>query len=585
MPVDFSEFHLLRPELLWLILPVILALYSVRHLARKQSSWKNVISPHLLKFLMVSAEKQRSYISFWLTAIIACLIIFAVSGPTFRQKAVPVFKTETARVVLLDLSLSMDATDIKPARIDRARHKIMDLLSQTNEGTIGLIIYAGDAFIISPLTSDANTIASMVPMLSTAIMPVLGSRPDIAIGKAIELLENAKQPSGQIIWITDGIEQEYVDSVSSLINSKKHLLSILAIGTEQGAPIPLPDNSGFLKDGAGNIILPKLESGNLKEVTQSTNGQYVELSANSDDIDFILAALNMDTNEDSSESDERISRWIDDGYWICWFVLALMFIKLFRRTDGQLMSASMLSFSLIFVSMLTPKTASASVWDDIWKTRDQQASNAFAKEDYKEAAELFEDSQWQAASNYKQGNFDSAIQQFSTSDDINSKYNKANSLAKAQQFQPAIDLYNEVLAEQPNNEDATFNKKLVEDLLKEQQEKQKQEQEQQDKQDQENKDKQESDSDSESKQDSEEQSEEENSEQQSEEQQSEQESEQQDEQKEAELTEDQRDQDEKDQALEHWLEKIPDDPGGLLRRKMYREYQRRGRQQKEKQVW
>lgn len=337
MPVDFSEFHLLRPELLLLLIPIFIALYSVRQLARKQSSWQNVISPHLLKFLMVSGEKQKSYLSFWLTGIIACLIILAISGPTFRQKNVPVFQAEKARVILLDLSLSMDATDIKPARIDRARHKIMDLLQKNNEGTVGLVVYAGDAFIISPLTSDANTIAAMVPTLSTNLMPVLGSRPDIAIDKAITLLENAKQPKGQIIWITDGIEKQYLEPIKQSISQSQHLLSILAIGTEQGAPIPLPDNKGFLKDNAGNIILPKLTSEYLQSINQSSNGQYVELSANADDIDFILSALDMDANEDASESEQRISRWIDDGYWISWLVLLLMFFKLLRRTDDQMM--------------------------------------------------------------------------------------------------------------------------------------------------------------------------------------------------------------------------------------------------------
>ena len=598
MPIDFSEFHLLRPDFLWLLVPAFIALYGIRHIAKKQSSWQNVISPHLLKFLMVSGEKQKSYISFWLTGIISILIIFAISGPSFRQISVPVFQTESARVILLDLSLSMDATDIKPARIDRAKHKIMDLLDKNSEGTIGLVVYAGDAFIISPLTSDANTIASMIPTLSTGIMPVLGSRPDIAIKKAITLLENASQTKGQIIWITDGIDSQYSDEIIDSLKSKEHLLSILAIGTEQGAPIPLPDNSGFLKDTAGNIILPKLESANLKKVTLATNGQYVELSASSDDIEFILSTLAMDANSESSESDERISRWIDDGYWISWIVLGLMFFKLFRRTDGQVMSSGGIFFTIIFLSVMSPQNVQASAlggfWDDLWKTRDQQASQAFENQDYKKASELFENEQWQGASSYKQDDFTAAVQQFSKSDDIESIYNKANSLAKSQQFEQAIDSYNQVLEQSPTHEDALFNKKIVEDLLKQQQEQQKQEQDQenkdkQDKQDQENQDQQESDSDSDSKQekDSEEKSEEEkNSEQQEQqEQQSKQDSEQQAEEKEAQLAEDQRDQNEKDQALEHWLEKIPDDPGGLLRRKMYREYQRRGQQQKEKKIW
>jgi len=590
MPVDFSDFHLLRPYLLLLIVPLVIALYGVRHLAKKQSSWQKVISPHLLKFLMVSAEKQRSYTSFWLTAIIGCLIVVAVSGPSFRQKSVPVFQTESARVILLDLSLSMDATDIKPARIARARHKIMDLLERNNEGTIGLVIYAGDAFIISPLTSDANTIASMVPNLSTGIMPVLGSRPDLAIDTAISLLENAKQTTGQIIWITDGIDQQYVDHVVSAVSKKKYLLSILSVGTEQGAPIPLRDNNGFLKDNSGNIILPKLESGTLIDITQQTNGQYVELSADSEDVEFILDALELNAEEDSSESDQRISRWIDDGYWISWIILMAMLLRLSRRTEGQLMSISAISISLILASSFFSKPAQAGVWEDLWKTSDQQASKAFEEKDFEKASKLFENKSWQGASNYKQGNFETAVQNFSNSKDYASQYNKANSLAKSNQLQQAIEAYDKVIKdseEQSLVEDATFNKKIVEELLK-QQEKEKQEQDKKDQQqkDQENKDKQDSDSESESKKESDQQSEEkEDSEKQQSEQQQSQEKSEQEQQKEAELSKDQRDKNEKDQALEHWLEKIPDDPGGLLRRKMYREYQRRGRQQKEKKIW
>ncbi len=592
MPIDFSEFHLIRPELLWLTIPLLIALYGVRHYAKKQSSWQSVISPHLLKFLVVSGEKQRSYFGFWLTAIIGCLMIFAFSGPSFREKAVPVFQTENARVVLLDLSLSMDATDVKPARIDRARHKIMDLLERTTEGTIGLVVYAGDAFVISPLTSDANTIASMVPTLSTGIMPVLGSRPDLAIEAAVNLLKNARQPRGQIIWITDGVEQEYTDPVVETANQSGYLLSILAIGTEQGAPIPLPDNNGFLKDNNGNIILPKLESSRLKSIARGANGQYVELSADSKDVEFILDQLALDAKEKTEQSDERISRWIDDGYWISWLVLILVFIKLMRPTTSPVFSF-LLMFGLTSAFLSVPNVAHASAWDNLWKTPDQQAKEAFNREQYDKAAELFENEKWQAAAAYKNGDYDSALQLYANDDDLKSIYNRANSLAKGQALQEAIDAYDKVInSQQAGNEslvdDAKYNKKIVEDLLKQQQQEQEQQQNQDQQEQNQEEQQSESESDSQSEQNSEQQSEQEqqSDEQQSQEQQEQQTDEQkQQEQQQAELSEDQRDKSEKDQALEHWLEKIPDDPGGLLRRKMYREYQKRGREQKEKKIW
>lgn len=584
MPIDWDNFHFLRPEFLLLFFPVILILFSARQLIKKQSSWHSVISPHLLNFLLTSGEQKRSYVSFWLTALMSLFMVIALSGPSFREKTVPVFQTESARVVLLDLSLSMDATDIKPARIDRAKHKIMDLLDQTNEGTIGLVVYAGDAFIISPLTSDSNTIASMVPTLSTGIMPVLGSRPDVGIAKAVELLKNAKQSKGQIIWITDGIDNEYIDEVNRAINTSGQLLSIIAVGTEQGAPIPLPDNNGFLKDNSGNIILPKLDSENLQNIARQTNGQYITLSANSDDVDFVLAALSASTDESSAESDERINRWIDDGYWLCWPILLLMTVRLFRRSDASMTSSFMMPLSALLLLGSFSSPSQAGIWDDLWKSKDQQASEAFENENYEKAATLFRDPNWQASANYKKGDFQTALSQFSQLNTLTSKYNQANSLAKAQQLEPSLELYNQVI-EQSNDsslvEDAEFNKKIVEELLKQQQ--QEQQNEQQDKNDEQEQQDKDSEQQSESDQNSEQNSEQEQqSEQESQEQQ---ESEQQQKEKEAQLAEDERDQTEKDQALEHWLEKIPDDPGGLLRRKMYREYQKRGRQQTEKKVW
>lgn len=590
MAIDLSAFHFLRAELLWLFIPLIVLFVSSRQLSKKRSSWSQVISPHLLKFLITTGEKQQSHLGFWLTAIIASIIIFAVSGPTFREKAVPVFQTENARVILLDLSLSMNASDIKPARIARAKHKIMDILEQSKEGVTGLVIYAGDAFIISPLTSDANTIASMVPTLATNIMPVLGSRPDIAIDKAILLLENAKQTSGQIIWLTDGIDSEYIDHVVNAVDNKGFVLSILAIGSEQGSPIPLPDGNGFLKDSSGNIIVAKLDADNLKNIAHQVNGQYVELSPTSDDVDFIIQALINSSQEKSDQSDKRISRWIEDGYWLSWIIMLLVIFKLFSGLKDKSVNLSVIILVSIGFNLIHPTTAQAGVWQDLWQSKDQQANQAFKQQDYKKASTLFQDQSWKGAADYKQGNFDAAIEQFSASKTIDSQYNLANSLAKSQKFEEAITQYNKVLEQQPNHEDALFNKNIVEQLQQQkEQQKNKDKQEdsdQQDKKDQESESPSDSDKKSDDKKQSEQQSKdnEDKKQQQAEQEQTDQQKKQEAEQQ-AKLAKDQRDKSEKDQALEHWLEKIPDDPGGLLRRKMYREYQRRGRQQQEKKVW
>ena len=597
MPFNIQDFHFIRPELLFLLVPAVLLILFARYRSRTRSAWQSVISPHLLPFLFVKGESQKVKSGLFLAAIISLLMIIALSGPSFRQKSVPVIQTENAQVILLDLSLSMDATDIKPSRLQRARHKLTDLLSQTKEGSIALVVYAGDAFVISPLTSDAKTIETMVPTLSTNIMPVLGSRPDLAINKSIELLKNAKYSYGQIIWLTDGVDSEFIEPISESINAANYELSILAIGTEQGAPIPLPDKSGFLKDRAGNIVVPKLQTQELKDIAANTDSGIVELTADSKDIDYLVARYQGDGDESDGEKNEQlISRWIDDGYWLIWIVLGLFLVRLVAIPSSQLLGISFVLFSVSVLFVGTPTTANALEWKDIWLTKQQQAKQAFSAEDYEQAAELFKDPSWKAASQYKSGQYEAAANSLKSLNsaesteainavnalDTDSLYNYATSLAKAGKLEESLESYDQLLKDNPEHEDGQFNKKIVEEMLKQQQEQQQQEQEDkenQEQQEQDNQQQQDSNADQE-------QQEQQQQEQEQQEQQEQTEAEQQQaEQEEMELTEDEREQSEKDQALEHWLEKIPDDPGGLLRRKMYREYQRRGREQKEEKLW
>ena len=246
--------------------------------------------------------------------------------------------------------------------------------------------------------------------------------------------------------------------------------------------------------------------------------------------------------------------------------------------------------TLIISLILLAEPVHANLWDDLWQTSDQQAKKAFDKKDYKQASKLFNNKQWQGASEYKQQNYKSAIESFSQLDDVDSLYNTATSLAKNHQFKEAEYYYEQVLKKSPQHQDAMFNKKLVRAILDKQEQEKKDQQDQQDQQDQKNSEQQ---SDQESEKSKSEKSEsdgskaEESNPEQAEDAERKIADEQSEEEKSqpAKLTQDQRNDLEKEQALEHWLEKIPDDPGGLLRRKMYREYQRRNGQQTEDEIW
>jgi len=623
---DFSQFHFLRPYLLWLFIPAIALIYYLKQNKDTHSNWEKIISPHLFQFLVRGEQTEKKQSHIFLISLLISLLIISISGPSFREKPIPVLQPEYSRVLVLDLSLSMNAEDIKPSRLERAKFKLLDILKQIEEGSVALVVYAGDAFIISPLTTDSNTVANMVPSLSTGLMPVLGSRPDLGIKKAIELLKNANHSKGEIIWLTDGVTEKSVEPIIDSLKQTDYQLSILGVGSEQGAPIPLPNKQGFLKDNQGNIIIPKYETQHLQQIVEKVQAGYIKLTANQDDLSFLKRHRKWQLEQQNSDFNQqaKISQWIDDGYWLIWVILALFLFQLIRHSNGHLLSFLLTVFSLS--TLLYPQPSNAFSWDDLWLTKDQQARKAYEKGDYEKSAELFTDKDWQAISTYKQGDFETAAEKFDPEESITSHYNHATSLAKSKKLQEALESYNSLLEKQPDHQDALQNKKIVEELIKQQnddQQKDNQQDNNQQNQDNENSDQNKQNQDSSQQQDQssdqqeskdqseseqteseKESSEKENSQEesaeqnnQSDEEKTEQEQKQakaqQADEKETEktqeqmakLSEEERKQSEQDQALEQWLNKIPDDPGGLLRQKMIREYQRRKGQQTEEIIW
>lgn len=143
-------------------------------LQRKQKggdSWEKVCDEHLLaEIKSKSAEKGSGWMKLlWLISILAVL---AISGPSFRKIPTPVMKNQSALVVALDVSKSMLSDDIKPNRLERAKYKLNDILDKRKDGQTALLVYAGDAFIVTPLTDDTETISLLVKAISPEIMPV-----------------------------------------------------------------------------------------------------------------------------------------------------------------------------------------------------------------------------------------------------------------------------------------------------------------------------------------------------------------------------------------------------------------------------
>ncbi|MEE9351792.1 MAG: VWA domain-containing protein, partial [Thiotrichaceae bacterium] len=236
--LSLAQFHFLEPLWLLALVPLALIYWLTVHKKASGSDWNKVIDAHLLPTLL-KINPTKIGKSFSALLMLAWMIsVLALANPAWEKIAVPVFQTNMARVIVLDLSLSMNIADVKPSRLARAKFKIEDILAKNEEGQIGLVVFAGDAFTVTPLTRDADTIGSMLSSLSPDIMPVQGSRADLGLLKAQELLQQAGVPNGQVLLMADGAEAYLALEATEELSKNDYAVSVLSLGTQQGGTIP-----------------------------------------------------------------------------------------------------------------------------------------------------------------------------------------------------------------------------------------------------------------------------------------------------------------------------------------------------------
>ena len=418
--------------------------------------------PALLPHILSTQPGRESRWPLFIIALTGILTILALAGPTWKQREQPVFREKSALVIVLDLSRSMDAEDIKPSRITRARLKVIDILKQRHEGQTALIVYAAEAFVVSPLTDDADTIIAQVPALSTSLMPSQGSRPDIALTKAMQLMQQAGVPHGDILLVTDGIDDLHLGETMTKLTQKGDHLSVLGVGTAEGSPIAM-ESGGFLKDSDGSIVIPKLDEQTLHGLALQGGGRYRTLVADDSDIDALLPDVKADHRDaGKKQTGFNADIWLEEGPWLILLVIPFAAMA-FRR--GYLTV-------LLLMLLPLPHPAYALTWSDLWSRPDQQAENALKTGDANKAAELFQDPQWRAAAYYRAKDYQQSIKALEGIDTPNALYNKGNALARLGRLQDAIAAYNEALKLDPKDEDARYNR----DLLKKQLQKQNQNQ-------------------------------------------------------------------------------------------------------------
>ncbi|MDF1577546.1 MAG: VWA domain-containing protein [Desulfobulbales bacterium] len=457
MPADF---HFLRPLWLSAAVPAGLLFLLLRRRQANNSVWTRVVDRSLLSHLLDGNTDRR-----WNPALAVLLIgwllaVLGLAGPTWEKLPQPVRKKTDALVIIQDLSLSMYATDLRPNRLTRAGRKLLDLLAKRREGTTALVVYAGDAHVVAPLTDDTGTISAMVPDLSPSIMPVYGSNLSDAVSLALELLKDGSEAGGRLLLITDEVEETESGKVNDLLAGRNIVLSVLGVGTGEGGPIPKGEG-GFLSDERGNIIVPRLNRASLRNLAATNHGRYSDIGLDDADIDYLLgAALPKPGDDQYRLVDREFDQWRDRGYWLVLAILPLA-LPAFRR--GWLLG-------LIMILLLPASEAKAMSWQDLWLRKDQQGVKALESNDPRRAAELFTEPQWQGVAEFRAGNYETAAEIFAGMKDGRGSYNRGNALARQGRLEEAVEAYDRALELDPELEDARYNKELLEKLIRRQKE-------------------------------------------------------------------------------------------------------------------
>jgi len=457
-----ADFHFIRPYWLFAFIVLAAVLWLIKRMQIKQSGWSSVLPKHLSNVLL---EHDRQYSAGLLKPfIIGALAIIALAGPSWNKLPQPVFQAKQGSIIVMDMSYSMYATDLTPNRLVRARFKALDMIDQLADGDVGLIAYAGDAFVISPLTEDINNIKLLLPSLSPDLMPELGSNPLSALTLAHQLLSSAGFVKGDIYWITDGIDFEDIADLNDWSKEHQHHLHVLGVGTKEGAPIKLP-NEQLLKDEQGAIVLPRLNDNYLQTVAIASGGNYQHIATSNKDIETLLAQRQELTEKKESEQQFTGDQWQEAGPYLLLLLIPLI-LPYFRR--------GALTLLLVFFITMPSDELAAQEWQDWFKTKDQQGQKHFEQQQFDKAAQAFENDMWQGSAHYRNKNYQKALESFKKVDSAESLYNQGNAYAQLGDLEKALNAYEQALNKDPNFSDAKNNKKLIEDLQRQQQQQQNQ---------------------------------------------------------------------------------------------------------------
>jgi Ca-activated chloride channel family protein len=288
-------FRFANPVFLYLLLllPVLILLYILNEV-RKRKALKRLGDVNLVSRLVPEMSTVRPAIKFILQLIAVSAGIIMLSRPQFGSKIEDIKKQGVEVIIALDVSNSMLAEDIQPDRLTRAKQAISRLVDNLDNDKIGLIVFAGDAYIQIPVTTDYISAKMFLSSINPNMVPKQGTAIGAAIDLGIRSFSPGEGKSKAMIIITDG-ENHEDDPVKEAEEASKAgiVIHTLGIGSTEGVPIPILINGkrDYLKDANGNTVVTKLDEEILKKIALTTNGNYVRASNSNIGLDEIFNGI------------------------------------------------------------------------------------------------------------------------------------------------------------------------------------------------------------------------------------------------------------------------------------------------------
>ena len=447
----------LRP--LWLLLVPVLVwlLWRLWHRERQSGRWQLLLPAAFHQPLLAGGNGRGSRLPWLALGLAWSLAVLALLGPSWQRVEQSNQKPADPLLVLLELTPQMLATDGPPNRLEQARRKLLDLLEARRDAQTAIIVYAGSAHSLVPLSDDLATSRNLLEALKPSLMPEPGRRADLAVARGLQLLEQAQLGQGRLLLITSALDEQERSGIRQALERHATPLLILGIGSREGAPVVQEDGS-FLKDERGAILIPRLDARGLREVAEAHGGRYAQARLDDDDLRR-LGLLDGPQALRAAGEPTQLDARIDQGYWL---LLPLLLLAACAGRRGWL-------FCLPLLLMLPPQSSHALSFDDLWLRADQQGRRLLQAQRPAEAAQRFADPQWQGKALYDAGDYAAAAERFAQGDGAAEHYNRGNALAKGGELEAALDAYEQALERQPELSAALHNKALVEEALRQRQ--------------------------------------------------------------------------------------------------------------------